>query len=92
MQKILSCVTLTKRSHLADQTGVPRHESPRINIWAHLSVSQRKAELGEAHLGLAEPRWVPVQIHFDVEFPLLFLKAVVKVSILKDGGNRPGRL
>jgi hypothetical protein len=55
-QKILSCVTLTKRAHLVDQTGAPRHESPRINIRAHLSVSLRKAELVEAHLGLAEPQ------------------------------------
>jgi hypothetical protein len=57
-----------------------------------MSASQRKAELGRLHLGSAEPRWTPAQVHFDVEYPLRFLKAVAKVSIHKDGGNRPWRL
>jgi hypothetical protein len=44
---------------------------------------------GELHLGSAEPRWVPIQVHFDMEYPLLFLKVVAKVSIHKNGGNQP---
>jgi hypothetical protein len=42
--------------------------------------------------GSAEPRWVPVPIHFDMECPLLFLKTVAKVSIWRDGGKHPWRL
>jgi hypothetical protein len=42
--------------------------------------------------GLAEPRWTPIQVHFDVEYPLRFLKVMAKVSIYKDGGNRPLKL
>jgi hypothetical protein len=54
--------------------------------------SQRKAEPWRLHLGSAEPRWTLIQVHFDMEYPLRFLKAVAKVSIYKDGMNRPWRL
>jgi hypothetical protein len=57
-----------------------------------MSASQRKAELGRLHLGSAKPRWTPVQVHFDVEYPLCFLKTVAKVSKHKDSGNRPWSL
>ena len=69
--------------------GASRHESPRIITRAHMPANQRKAEPGRLHLGSAEP---PVQVHFNVEYPLRFLKAVAKVSIHKDGGNCPWRL
>jgi hypothetical protein len=49
--------------------------------------SQRKAEPWRLHLG-----WTLIQVHFDMEYPLRFLKAVAKVSIYKDGMNRPWRL
>jgi hypothetical protein len=54
--------------------------------------SQRKVELGRRHLGSTEPIWPPVQMHLDEEYPLLFLKAVAKVSIQGEGRNRPWRL
>jgi hypothetical protein len=53
-QKIIPNVALTKRAHLFEQTGVPRHKSPRIITWTHLLTSQRKMELGEAQLGSVE--------------------------------------
>jgi hypothetical protein len=40
-------------------------------------------------LGSAEPRWVPGQMHFNVEYPLRFLKAMAKVSLQRDGRNWP---
>jgi hypothetical protein len=66
--------------------GVPRQKSLRIVIRAHMAVSQRKAELGKLHLGSTEPRWVPVQIHFDMECPILFLKAMLTFPY----GGMPG--
>jgi hypothetical protein len=38
-QKILSCITLTKRAHKLDQMGAPRHKSPRIIARAHMLAS-----------------------------------------------------
>jgi hypothetical protein len=54
-QKILSYNTLTKMAHKPDQTSAPRHKSPRIIARAHMSASQRKAELGRLHMGSTEP-------------------------------------
>jgi hypothetical protein len=41
--------------------------------------------------GLAEPKRVPV-LPFDVEKRLLFLIPMAKVSVQRNGGNRPWRL
>jgi hypothetical protein len=90
MQKILSCVTLIKRAHKPDQTGAPRHKSPRIIARAHMFASKRKVEPGRLHLRSTKPIWTLIQVHFDVEYPLHVLKAVAKVCIHKDGGNRLG--
>jgi hypothetical protein len=50
------------KAHKSDQTGVPGHESPRINTRAHLSAVQRKAGPGEHQLGSADPH---VQSNLD---------------------------
>jgi hypothetical protein len=55
-QKIISGVTLTKRAHLVEQTGMPCEMHDMVNTWAHLSACQRKEPLGEAHLGSADPK------------------------------------
>jgi len=54
-QKILFCISLTKRAHLAEETGTPRHKHKRYKTRTHLSASQRKVGLGELHLGPVDP-------------------------------------
>ena len=54
-QMIQSCVTLTKRAHKPQETGVPSKVHPRDKVRAHLPASQRKEGLGECRLGLANP-------------------------------------
>ena len=56
---IQSCVSLTKRAHKLDETGVPSKMHPRDKTWAHLSASQRNMGLGERHVGPAEPLGLP---------------------------------
>jgi hypothetical protein len=72
--------------------GVPRHESTRINTKAHLTVVQKKADPGEGHLGLADPQVQPNLdglLIFGGRIALIFLITMAKVSIHRDGGNRP---
>ena len=54
-RKILSCISLTRRSHKLDKTGVPSKMHPRDKVRAHLPASQRKKGLGEYHLEAADP-------------------------------------
>lgn len=54
-QKTPSCVLLTKKTHLAEQTGAPRKMHIMVNTRAHLSACKRKEHLGEVHQGSAEP-------------------------------------
>ena len=68
---IQSCVSLTKRAHKLEETGVPRKMHPRDKTRAHLSASQRKMGLGECHLGPAEPRRAPVQVRLGRRFDLI---------------------
>ena len=46
-QKILICVSLTRRTHKPDETGAPRKIHMRIRLWTHMSAYQRKVDLGE---------------------------------------------
>ena len=50
-----TCVSLRRRAHKQDKMGVPSKMHPKIKTRAHLSVAQRKAGLGECHLGSADP-------------------------------------
>ena len=50
-----TCVSLRRRAHKPDEMGVPSKMHLRIKTRAHLSVIQRKAGLGEHHLGSADP-------------------------------------
>ena len=88
-QKIVSGITLTKRAHLAEQTGVPHKMHDMVNTWAHLSACQRKEHLGEPHLGSPEPGRPPVQVYFGVEWHLLNLLPVDKVSMYMDTWSSP---
>jgi hypothetical protein len=51
------CLTY-KEAHLAEQTGAPRHESPRI-ITRRTCQPARGRWPGERHLGLADPQGRP---------------------------------
>ena len=39
-QKIMSCISLTRRAHKPDETSAPSKMHPRDKIRAHLSASQ----------------------------------------------------
>ena len=39
--------------------------------------------------GAAEPGLTPIQVHFGGKADLILPKAVVVVSMLRDGGNQP---
>jgi hypothetical protein len=45
-----------RRAYMPEQTESKTRESPRINIKAHLSATQRKAVLEKPHLGSAAAR------------------------------------
>jgi hypothetical protein len=46
---------MDQRAHKSNQTGAPRHGSPRIKVRAYMAAIKRKTDLGECHLGSAEP-------------------------------------
>ena len=80
-----------------DQMGVQRYELPNINTRAQVSelVEGRAGEVPPR--GRSTPRVGRTQTtsrpgSFQRGVPLLFLKAVAKVSIHKDGENWPWRL
>ena len=50
---------LTRRAHKSEETGAPRNMHKRIRLRAHLSVTQRKVDPGQHHLGSAEPQGRP---------------------------------
>ena len=52
---IQSRASLTRRANKPEETGGPRHMHPRDKIKTHLSASQTKEDLGECHLGAADP-------------------------------------
>ena len=52
---IQSCVTLIKRAHKPQETGMPSKMHPRDKVRAHLPASQRNEGLGECRLGPADP-------------------------------------
>jgi hypothetical protein len=81
-----------KRAHLAEQTVLPGHESPRIITRAHLLANQRKAVPGRHHPGSVELGRLPGCPIFGGKIILIFLKAVAQVSIRRHGGNRPLKL
>ena len=56
---IQSCVSLTKRAHKLEETGVPSKMHPRDKVTAHLPASQRKEDTGECPQGSAEPWGCP---------------------------------
>ena len=87
-QKILSCVTLTKEAHKLEQTNVPCPGTDVSKIGTHLSVTQTKAAVRGGRVGSAEPPLNLVQVHFGGKVDLIHSKAVLNVSIPKDGGNR----
>ena len=65
--------TLTRRAHLAEQTGAPRIMHTREDIRAHVSASQQKDKderltggVGRP-LGSAEPGLQRVQVHLGEE-------------------------
>ena len=60
--------TLTRRAHLAEQTGAQQGMCKRIRFRALLSACQRKEHPGDAGLGSADPRGRPNlsgQVHFE---------------------------
>ena len=86
---------LTRRAHKTEETGPPHKMHLRIRLKAHLSVTQRKMDLGKHHLGWAEP-----QVHPNLDrhlsryssmwsSPYSSLSRGDKVSILDEdqGGN-----
>ena len=56
---IQSCVSLTKRAHKLEETGVPSKMHPMDKTRAHMSASQRKMGLGGRHQGPVEPSGRP---------------------------------
>ena len=50
-----TCVSLRRRTHKLDKMGTTSKMHPRIKTRAHLLADQRKAGLGERHLGSADP-------------------------------------
>ena len=46
---------LTRRAHKSKETGVPRKMHLRIRLRAHLTVTQRKVNPGQHHVGSADP-------------------------------------
>jgi hypothetical protein len=67
------------------------HQGPHASQSEEGRAEEAPPRVGRTRRSI-EPRWTPVQVHFDMEYPLHFLKAVAKVSIHKDCGNRPWRL
>ena len=46
---------LKRRAHKSEETGAPCKMHLRIRLRAHLSVTQRKVDLGQHHVGSADP-------------------------------------
>ena len=46
---------LKRRAHKSEETGAPRKMHLRIRLRAHLSVTQRKVDLGQHHVGRPTP-------------------------------------
>jgi hypothetical protein len=65
-----------------------QHEGPNVSQPEEGKAGGGSPGVGRTP-GSAKPRWVPVQVNFDVEYPLRFLKAMAKVSIWRYGWNRP---
>ena len=69
----IRCHPLTKRAHLAEQTGAPRIMHTRKDTRAHLSACQKRMRTRGAKGGVgrtpgsAEPALPPVQVHFEEE-------------------------
>ena len=60
-------MSLTRRAHKSEETGVPRKMHLRIRLRAHMSASTRKIHPREGHLGSAEPGLIQVQVQLDEE-------------------------
>ena len=70
-QMIQSCISLTRRAHKLEETGVTSKMHTRDKTRAHLPASQRKMGLGERHLGSAEPKRAPVQVRLGGRFGII---------------------
>ena len=58
---------LTKRAHLAEETGAPLIMHIRKNPRAHLSACQRRISTRGFQVGSAEPGLAPVQVYLEEE-------------------------
>ena len=77
-QKIMSCISLTRRAHKPEQTGMPHKMHPAIPIRSPQGVCQPKMDPNGDKSGVAEPPLSSIRPIFDVECPLLFLKAMLR--------------
>ena len=85
-QKIMSCVTHAKETHLIDQTDQqspgtdvstsgPTRQCTREGLWAE------EARWGWPNQGFGRTPLKPIQVHFGEKVVLVLLKAVDDVSI-----------
>ena len=68
----------------------PRHRPSDIRT--HQAVYQRRSVANGAKEGLTDPTWQPMRLSFGGKLDPILPKAVLYVSMFRDGGNRPQEL
>ena len=91
-QMIASCVTHTKGGPQTrpNRPTKPRHRPSDIRI--HQKVYQRRTVARGGNKGSADPTCQPFRLSFGGKPHPILPKAVLHVSMFRDGGNRPQEL